>query len=330
MIGWRFYIPYEEIITESFRAVSGFTLMKSRTRKQNKSWKGGALLFCLLLSAVILLCGFFIIVEHSATNNEHNKPNTAHNLRERSLDIISRNQTTSINTVPIIMKDIGTTTTSTTLTTTATTVATTSKYAYVTLLSGIDTSYKYRGFLYNALIMKKSLLETGSIADFIVMVAYHNINDITPYQADMKLLTDAGIKIHILPRLLDSSTQKLGFAEMALLKITPYSIQYSRIQFFDGDVMPLQNMDCYFELSMNTYTIGAVSPLNSGWYLAIPSIVAYDDMKSKALWRLERDWDKNNGWGHHMPEGMLLRGGENQCKNWDFNGGDTSTDEIER
>ena len=32
-----------------------------------------------------------------------------------------------------------------------------SKNAYVTLISGIDKNLKYRGFLYNALIMKKAL-----------------------------------------------------------------------------------------------------------------------------------------------------------------------------
>jgi len=34
-------------------------------------------------------------------------------------------------------------------------------------------------------------------------------------------------------------------------------------------------MDCLFELDLNTFTAGAVSPLNSGWYLAIPDLDAY-------------------------------------------------------
>lgn len=36
-----------------------------------------------------------------------------------------------------------------------------SRFAYVTLLSGIDLSYRYRGFLYNVLIMRRALDELG-------------------------------------------------------------------------------------------------------------------------------------------------------------------------
>jgi hypothetical protein len=48
-----------------------------------------------------------------------------------------------------------------------------SKFAYVTLLSGIDSSFKYRGFLYNLLIMKRALLQAGSVADFIALIGIH-------------------------------------------------------------------------------------------------------------------------------------------------------------
>jgi hypothetical protein len=109
---------------------------------------------------------------------------------------------------------------------------------------------------------------------------------------------------------------------MALLKITPYSFtQYKRIQFLDGDVMPTKNMDCFFEIDRNAFTVGAVSPLNSGWYLAVPDLAAYEYMKSKALWRLHRDWDEINGWGEVMPADLSFRGGK-PCKKWLFNGAD--------
>jgi hypothetical protein len=109
---------------------------------------------------------------------------------------------------------------------------------------------------------------------------------------------------------------------MALLKITPYSFtQYKRIQFLDGDVMPTRNMDCFFQLERNAFTVGAVSPLNSGWYLAIPDQAAYEYMKERAIWRLCRDWDKVNGWGEKMPSNMYYRGGR-PCTEWLFNGAD--------
>lgn len=195
-----------------------------------------------------------------------------------------------------------------------------SKYAYVTLISGIDNSFRYRGFLYNCLIMRRALRDAGSTADFIALIGYSD-SDTSAYQDDMQLLKDDGIILYILPRLIDSS-HKLNFAEMALLKITPYSFtQYERIQFFDGDIMPLKNMDCFFQLNMNTYTVGLVSPVNSGWYLAIPNIDDYNYMKSKAIWRLGRDWDKINGWAEVMPSNMTLRGGK-ICNKWEFNGAD--------
>lgn len=48
-----------------------------------------------------------------------------------------------------------------------------SKFAYVTLLSGIDSSFKYRGFLYNVLIMKRALVQAGSVADFIALIGIY-------------------------------------------------------------------------------------------------------------------------------------------------------------
>ena len=132
----------------------------------------------------------------------------------------------------------------------------------------------------------------------------------------MALLQKAGIILHILPRFLDES-HELGFAEMALLKITPWSFtQYTRLQFFDGDVMPLSNLDCYFHLDANSFTVGAVSPLNSGWYLAIPDQIAYNEMKEKSIWRLGRDWDKELGWSKKMPDDIMYRGGVTPCVQW--------------
>jgi hypothetical protein len=110
-----------------------------------------------------------------------------------------------------------------------------SNYAYVTLISGIDETFKYRGFLYNALIMKKALKEYGSTADFIAMIGF-SVKNTSLFESDLNLLKKSGIIVHVLPRLL-TEEHELNFAEMALLKITPYSfVNYEKIQFFDGDV----------------------------------------------------------------------------------------------
>jgi alpha-N-acetylglucosamine transferase len=128
--------------------------------------------------------------------------------------------------------------------------------------------------------MKRALNDQGSTADFIAMVAFKDTNT-DPYERDMDLLRSHGIIVLYLKRLLDSSTPLL-FAEMALLKVTPWSfVEYERIQFLDGDVMPTKNMDCYFQLGHNSFTIGAVSPLNSGWFLAKPNVEDYNYLIQK-------------------------------------------------
>ena len=159
------------------------------------------------------------------------------------------------------------------------------------------------------MIMKKALDDAGSKADFIVMVGYSDDENLQAYEKDMDMLRSRGILIHTLPRWTHSQ-HDLTFAEMALLKITPWSFtQYEKVQFFDGDVMPTRNMDCLFELPVNAFTAGAVSALNSGWYLALPNQQDFDYLRGKAIWRLGRDWDKETGWKEHMPPGLVVRGG---------------------
>jgi alpha-N-acetylglucosamine transferase len=206
-----------------------------------------------------------------------------------------------------------------------------SKYAYITLLSGLNPAFTHRGFLYNVVIMKKSLEKLGSTADFIVMIGYQNdpskgssAQQQSLYVSDLNLLKSNNIIIFELPRYLSSNRYKLNFAEMALLKVTPFSLTtYEKIQYFDGDILPTRNMDCYFEMVPYTFTIGAVSPLNSGWYLLTPNQKIYDFFQQKALWRLMRDWDKVKGWGHSFPRKVFYtRGKKKEITLWDFNGAD--------
>jgi hypothetical protein len=208
-----------------------------------------------------------------------------------------------------------------------------SPFAYVTLMSGIDNTFRYRGFLYNCLVMAKALRDSGSRADFIVMIGFSGSEgpglsqQSRAIRADIDLLRKAKIILHELPRLL-SPSDKLTFAEMALLKITPYSFtQYERIQFLDGDIMPLTNMDCFFDLSYNTFTVGMVSPVNSGWYVGIPDSGAYTYMREKAVWRLrEGHWDEDGGWAREKiiqgaGSALTYRDGK-RVQKWKFNGAD--------
>jgi hypothetical protein len=193
-----------------------------------------------------------------------------------------------------------------------------SPYAYITLLHGIDDSFKYRGYLYNIMIMKTALQSLGSTADFIVMIGFTNDDHHELFQTDLDRLTVIGIQILLLPRFLH--TPNVNFAEMALLKITPWSLtKYQKIQFFDGDLMPIVNMDCYFKLNQNTFNVGNASPLNSGWYLAIPNEKDYESLKRMAMKRLNEPWDRTQGWGEIIPSWLTNSQGKS-FRDWNFNG----------
>jgi len=212
-----------------------------------------------------------------------------------------------------------------------------SMYAYVTLVHGMDSKVSsYRGFLYNAIVAAKTLRSKGSMADFIVMYGFSSIlyrND-SIIKADLDLLHAYGILTYEVPRLLDDSilnhnnyvnpscrASKMNFLEMALLKITPLSFtQYERIQFIDADVFPHKNMDCYFSLSMNTFNTGNMSPLNSGWFLAIPNMTEYNILHEMASRRRCSKWNETIGWGRFMPDNIYYRGGTRKVMKWDFNG----------
>lgn len=197
-----------------------------------------------------------------------------------------------------------------------------SPFAYITLMHGIDDSLSYRGFLYNAILMKRALHRLGSTADFLVLVGFtHGAQPSSGAVAqDLDLLQRNGIQLVYLPRLQDS--KKVQFHEMALLKVLPWGFgRYQRVQFLDGDVLPHRNMDCLFNLSINTFNTGAASPLNSGWYLGIPNAADYLALRRLAVWRLSgRKWDDINGWGTPVPGTLKYRGLDRVVKKWEFNG----------
>ena len=198
-----------------------------------------------------------------------------------------------------------------------------SKFAYITLIHGIDNTFTYRGFLYNALIMKKALNRLGSTADFIVMLGFTTLGDTLDYRlfaSDIALLEEAGMRIFYLPRLRPVH-RKVSFTEMALLKITPWNLtDYDKIQYFDGDILPTKNMDSFFKYKVDTFNTGNASPLNSGWFLAIPNPTIFLAMREKSLSRLAAPWNQKSGWGTIIPQGVTFRGGGKPVKLWNFNG----------
>lgn len=194
-----------------------------------------------------------------------------------------------------------------------------SKYAYTTLLHGIDDRGRYRGFLHNTVILKTLLVRFGSKQDVIAMIGYTNGDRDSKFDDDINFLRSYGIKIYYLPRMVH--TPKVNFGEMALLKITPWSFsQYEAVQYFDADVMPRKNLDMFFQLEKNSFHTGSASPVNSGWFLARPNAEHYKTLWQLAVKRLEEPWDSTIGWGQKVPADMPFRGGFKYVKDWNFNG----------
>jgi hypothetical protein len=190
------------------------------------------------------------------------------------------------------------------------------KYAYVTLVHGLDgSSFAYRGFLYNSIVAATALRGAGSKADFIVLYGFTFGFDpnISAIHSDIALLESFGIITIQLPRLMhDASTKskdRVNFLEMALLKITPWSLtHYERVQYIDGDVFPYRNMDCFFQLTVNTFNTGNYSPLNSGWFVAIPNVEDFQQLRAMAIARMTTKWNETMGWGRMMPQNVYFRG----------------------
>lgn len=106
-------------------------------------------------------------------------------------------------------------------------------------------------------------------------------------------------------------------------QVTPFRFtQYERVQYLDGDVLPTKNMDCYFMLNENTFNTGTASPLNSGWFLAIPNEQDFVEMRELAFDRLVRPWNTSRGWGIPLTPHVHLhyRGGDKDVVEWNFNG----------
>ena len=268
----------------------------------------------------------------------------------------------------------------------------TSNVSYVSLLDGLGATnnLEYRSMLLNILVTKRSLEMFGSTADFIVMYGFYddllgNTDSVTRQRihkrpsavdeevidlvwTDLAFLETFGIKLHRLEPfripLSDSACRNCTAWEEAdedkMLQITLHKVEvwglkmYERIQFLDGDLMPLVNMDCLFYMEpfsgadgasmaaaagltgdqaaarITAFEAGWISPLNAGWALVTPNHAEYQSLRQWAVWRLKRGWrwDWRVGYGEAIPEGLLYTdppaywGNRQNVTDWGFYGAD--------
>ena len=208
------------------------------------------------------------------------------------------------------------------------------KFAYVYLIAGIDPSAKmmnYRGYIYSVAVsayLFKTVFQSKH--DVIVMIRMHANTDHTElpkYDAD--ILHKCGIIVKYLPK---PKVDNFHTAMMDKFRILELE-EYSRVMYLDADVIPLNNLDYVFELSVmkyNDYNISGIKelegipedmkkysivqeniglssnnePINGGLFVMKPNKTDYQALLD-VVERREREgyhFNETLGWGHIIRE----------------------------
>ena len=230
----------------------------------------------------------------------------------------------------------------------------TSKYAYATLLDDTTASsggLGYRALVLSILVMKHSLdnlslarSRSRATIDLVVLHGFDTGQTSTQdslqhnslIASDLAFLAKCGIKVQKIPALgtteevdlsQQTSSQPLKMKNRTILEVTLEKLYlwglsaYDKVQFLDADIMPIQSLDCFFTLEVNTFEIGTVSPINAGWMLTIPEEGDFQELKRLAEWRLTQgQFNVNLGYGLPMPSGLLSGFGTRPFSKWSFHG----------
>jgi hypothetical protein len=169
----------------------------------------------------------------------------------------------------------------------------------------------------------------GGKADIIVYIqmAYDSNEKVLPDE-DIRLMQSLGIRVRYLPQSPDESFHHLTLQKLLILGLT----EYSRVIFMDGDLLLRNNIDHYFELSMNgvlkknLIQKGKSSPVNAGFFMLTPELGGYEAIQ-KIIQETEArgrkmpypHWNDTLGWGHVIsPDDPWIDGSGRVGTNWTF------------
>lgn len=184
--------------------------------------------------------------------------------------------------------------------------------AYATFMADISDPKK-RNYFLAALVLVKSIKDTGSKADIVVQ--HSGPIDIS----DKKALEALGARVmrvgpvgRELSRLPKGVTQELAALyrnKMRVLQLT----DYDRVIFLDADIMVTKNMDELFTKWSNFVGLqGFAAPLNSGFFVFTPSCQDWVDVNDVAS---TDTWSETNGW---MEVGNFTNPKTGATSNWNF------------
>jgi hypothetical protein len=185
------------------------------------------------------------------------------------------------------------------------------KWAYAFLMAGVDVSNPgYRGILYNVLVSAEILKE--SRADVIVMVQMAHTSSATALTGEEEdLLRQMNVKIHYLDLPAKQNFYSIQYEKFHILDL----VEYSRVIFMDGDVMPYCPMDYLFELSdpadgvdgilkENLVLAWSMEPAHGGLFMLEPRegdhqlLLDIITRREAEATKTSAKFDRVRGWGH--------------------------------
>ena len=199
---------------------------------------------------------------------------------------------------------------------------TTTPFAYAFVLGGVQPgNVSYKGFLYSILVARRLLLEEGSTMDAILFVQMaHGVEENLLPTEDVMALEALRIQIQYLPA--TSSFKETVLSKFRILSLT----QYQRVLFLDADVMPVSNLDYWFNHSVsgkwkeNVVVAGVAEPAHGGAFLLQPKRGDWEALQQMSF------INETVGWGHEIREPdewqtrEWLRGPVKRGRKWTFNG----------
>ena len=208
----------------------------------------------------------------------------------------------------------------------------TGKFAYSFVISGCDTA-TYGGsctaYVLNAIIAATVLRYHRSTSDIIIQV---RMLSTTPHNSQLspqltKWLTAASIQIRYLPRVKNENFATATLEKFRVLEL----VDYDRVYFLDGDLIPLTNIDYHMEMSYrdDCQTLQKFvgyqdieGPINSGSMIVTPSPGLFEEVMNIVNKQRNSEipfFDEQVGWGHTIQAGDEWRSWNgNRGKLWNY------------
>jgi hypothetical protein len=175
------------------------------------------------------------------------------------------------------------------------------RFAYVSMMANCGPNFKYRTYLSGILVFEHQLRKWGSTHDLVVLVQLAPGMASLPRE-DLARFAARGIKLKyvagVWERYLEAHRDQIPDAERAANKAVMYNkifawelVEYDLVQYVDADVMPIGDMDTYFDRNTTTFINGWMSPLQGGWYLLRPSLKVLKDLVALVQHRYSSKWD---------------------------------------